>query len=288
MNKNEQEINNNLLDVISKCIGEDLGRLIKGRPSLAQEIPAMAKELKEKRNAAPEPVVDVVPVPKSMQWEDFDDLKLVKAVYGTPKDIGFEYHVYTAQFENGTSGYLKTPAAQDDYTDYLRSEAFGVVREGLADGSLSRDRKAGLSALTCIENDLKSKPSPAPVLEKVRELLEFSANGCLVPPDGGSPTIQDHIDTAKEALALLDQQAAPDQQAYVPCIHCNELHVHKQTCATVIYAMKYLAALLSFVKSKKRLKTPEGCEEQWDFGYLTGNNQLASEVEAEIVKMMGE
>lgn len=48
-------------------------------------------------------------------------------------------------------------------------------------------------------------PQSSADLGRVRELLQFSANGCLVPPDGGSPTIQDHIDTAKEALRILDE-----------------------------------------------------------------------------------
>lgn len=46
---------------------------------------------------------DVIAVPKTMHWESFDDLKLVKAVYGTPKDIGLEYHVYTSQFPDALS-----------------------------------------------------------------------------------------------------------------------------------------------------------------------------------------
>jgi len=44
---------------------------------------------------------------------------------------------------------------------------------------------------------------PADVLQRVDLALHHIKNGCLVPPDGGSPTIQDYMDTAEQALALL-------------------------------------------------------------------------------------
>lgn len=37
-------------------------------------------------------------------------------------------------------------------------------------------------------------------LAELEAALQHIANGCLVPPDGGSPCLQDAIDTAKEVL----------------------------------------------------------------------------------------
>ena len=51
-------------------------------------------------------------------------------------------------------------------------------------------------------------PTVARLLETVRiqaEALEFSKSGCLVPPDGGSPDVQDHINNASEALARVEK-----------------------------------------------------------------------------------
>lgn len=46
------------------------------------------------------------------------------------------------------------------------------------------------------------------LVENYREALEFSKSGCLVPPDGGQPTIQDHIDNAAQALKKGEEMAA--------------------------------------------------------------------------------
>lgn len=37
-------------------------------------------------------------------------------------------------------------------------------------------------------------------IERLRGVLEFIANGCLVPPDGGSPRFEDAIEAARQAL----------------------------------------------------------------------------------------
>lgn len=37
-------------------------------------------------------------------------------------------------------------------------------------------------------------------LARLREALEWIADGCLVPPDGGSPRLEDAVDAAREAL----------------------------------------------------------------------------------------
>lgn len=37
-------------------------------------------------------------------------------------------------------------------------------------------------------------------IEKYEAALKHIKNGCLVPPDGGQPNLQDAIDTAREAL----------------------------------------------------------------------------------------
>lgn len=42
-------------------------------------------------------------------------------------------------------------------------------------------------------------------LEIAKEALEFSSNGCLVPPDGGSPDVYSHINNAKQALEQIEQ-----------------------------------------------------------------------------------
>lgn len=36
--------------------------------------------------------------------------------------------------------------------------------------------------------------------QRMREALEFIKNGCLVPPDGGSPSIDDYMKAAHRAL----------------------------------------------------------------------------------------
>jgi len=40
----------------------------------------------------------------------------------------------------------------------------------------------------------------ANALEVAVDALEFMANGCLVPPDGGEPRIEDYYTCASEAL----------------------------------------------------------------------------------------
>jgi hypothetical protein len=37
-------------------------------------------------------------------------------------------------------------------------------------------------------------------IERLKGALAFIANGCLVPPDGGSPKLEDAVTAAKEAL----------------------------------------------------------------------------------------
>lgn len=47
-----------------------------------------------------------------------------------------------------------------------------------------------------------------PANAQLVEALKFIAGGCLVPPDGGSPTLQDAIEAAEKALAQKDANNA--------------------------------------------------------------------------------
>jgi hypothetical protein len=47
--------------------------------------------------------------------------------------------------------------------------------------------------------------SIATMLLKLAEALEFIAGGCLVPPDGGSPCLDDAIIAASDELAKFDK-----------------------------------------------------------------------------------
>lgn len=43
-------------------------------------------------------------------------------------------------------------------------------------------------------------------LEIACRALEHIENGCLVPPDGGSPNLYDYMDAAREAIAKIREQ----------------------------------------------------------------------------------
>ena len=43
-------------------------------------------------------------------------------------------------------------------------------------------------------------------LQIAREALKHSAAGCLVPPDGGAPNVDDHINNAKQALSEMESE----------------------------------------------------------------------------------
>ncbi len=63
-------------------------------------------------------------------------------------------------------------------------------------------------------------------LEQIRDELLFIADGCLVPPDGGSPDIYDAMASAKRALIALDRMIetpAPQGWKLVPIEPTEEM-----------------------------------------------------------------
>lgn len=71
-------------------------------------------------------------------------------------------------------------------------------------------------------------------LNEIEEELKFIANGCLVPPDGGSPTLDDAVRAAKQALTQLaalrdemewqDISTAPKDGTRILC-WSNEMYI---------------------------------------------------------------
>lgn len=62
--------------------------------------------------------------------------------------------------------------------------------------------------MRCAENcgSLRDKVAKLEAANKVlREALDFISKGCLVPPDGGSPYLQDAIEEAQKALKAADE-----------------------------------------------------------------------------------
>ncbi len=63
-------------------------------------------------------------------------------------------------------------------------------------------------------------------LQQIRDELLFIADGCLVPPDGGSPDIYDAMASAKRALIALDRMIetpAPQGWKLVPIEPTEEM-----------------------------------------------------------------
>jgi len=78
----------------------------------------------------------------------------------------------------------------------LKSQVDAQPRMG-SGANFTDNMDAILAALTAYKQTEDNK--------RLRKALEFIASGCLVPPDGGSPTLEDAVERAQQALEGRDE-----------------------------------------------------------------------------------
>lgn len=89
----------------------------------------------------------------------------------------------------------------------LRTEVASIIAKhmNLEQVMDANDLDAGDEVLVYLGLLPVSPPMPPAKVQVLVDTLQFIANGCLVPPDGGSPDIGDAIEAAEKTLLEVKQ-----------------------------------------------------------------------------------